>query len=147
MELKSTRYVWLKNEPNLTAKQRETLLWLSRPSMKLATARAARWRDDFNGFYEQDDPAEAEAYLRRWCNGAKRSRLEPIKDLVRMIEAHWDGVIAWQTNRITNGLLEGTNSIIQAAKRRARGYRSKTKMITIIYLIAGKLPLPQTHTI
>jgi len=25
---------------------------------------------------------------------------------------------------------------------RARGYRTKTKMITIAYLIAGKLPLP-----
>lgn len=26
-------------------------------------------------------------------------------------------------------------------------YRSKAKMITIIYLIAGKLPLPQIHAI
>ena len=52
-----------------------------------------------------------------------------------------------QHSRISNGLLEGTNSLIQAAKRRARGYRSKPKMITIIYLIAGKLPLPQIHTI
>jgi hypothetical protein len=39
------------------------------------------------------------------------------------------------------------NSIVQAAKRRARGYRSKTKMITIIYLIAGKLLQLQIHTI
>ncbi len=29
-----------------------------------------------------------------------------------------------------------------AAKARARGYRTKNKMITIAYLIAGKLPLP-----
>jgi hypothetical protein len=32
--------------------------------------------------------------------------------------------------------------LIQAAKARARGYRTKDKMITIAYLIAGKLPLP-----
>jgi transposase len=89
----------------------------------------------------------AEAYLKRWCHGAKRSRLEPVKEFVRTVEAHWAGIIAWQTYRISNGLLEGTNSLIQAAKRRARGYRSKEKMITIIYLIAGKLPLPQIHTI
>ena len=43
--------------------------------------------------------------------------------------------------------IEGTNSLVQAAKRRARGYRSKAKMITIIYLIAGKFPLFQIHTI
>ena len=146
-ELKRSRYAWLKNDANLTARQREQLTWLTRPSMHLQTARAARWRDDFNGFYDQPTPAHAEAYLRRWCYGAKRSRLEPIKDFVRLVEAHWDGIVAWQQSRLSNGLLEGTNSLIQAAKRRARGYRSKTKMITIIYLTAGKLPLPQIHTI
>jgi transposase len=146
-ELKRSRYAWLKNDANLTARQREQLTWLTRPSMHLQTARAARWRDDFNGFYDQPTPAHAQAYLRRWCYGAKRSRLEPIKDFVRLVEAHWDGIVAWQQSRLSNGLLEGTNSLIQAAKRRARGYRSKTKMITIIYLTAGKLPLPQIHTI
>ena len=146
-ELKRSRYVWLKNESNLTAKQREKLTWLTRPSMQLKTTRAARWRDDFNGLYEQPTRDEAERYLRRWCYGAKRSRLGPIKEFVRMVEAHWEGIIAWQDSRLSNGLLEGTNSIVQAAKRRARGYRSKAKMITIIYLIAGKLPLPQIHTI
>lgn len=146
-ELKRSRYAWLKNDANLTAKQREQLAWLTRPSMQLKTTRAARWRDDFNGFYDQTTTEAAEAYLRRWCYGAKRSRLEPVKDFVRLVEAHWDGILAWQQSRLSNGLLEGTNSLVQAAKRRARGYRSKTKMITMIYLIAGKLPLPEIHTI
>ncbi len=146
-ELKRSRYVWLKNETNLTTKQRATLTWLTWPSMQLKTARAARWRDDFNGFYEKETAEEAETYLRRWCYGAKRSRLEPIKGFVKTVQAHWDGIIAWQQSRLSNGLLEGTNSLVQAAKRRARGYRSNDKMITIIYLIAGKLPLPQIHTI
>jgi transposase len=146
-ELKRSRYVWLKNEANLTAHQRETLAWLTRPSLALKTARAARWRDDFNEFYTKTDAEEAEVYLRRWCYGAKRSRLDPIKEFVATVEAHWEGIIAWQQSRISNGLLEGTNSLVQAAKRRARGYRSKAKMITIIYLIAGKLPLPEIHTI
>ena len=146
-ELKRSRYVWLKNEANLTSKQREKLTWLTRPSMQLKTARAARWRDDFNEFYNKASAEEAETYLRRWCYGAKRSRLEPVKEFVAAVEAHWDGIIAWQQCRLSNGLLEGTNSLVQAAKRRARGYRSKAKMITIIYLIAGKLPLPQIHTI
>ena len=38
--------------------------------------------------------------------------------------------------------LEGINSLVQAAKARARGYRNKNKMITIIYLTAAKLQLP-----
>lgn len=146
-ELKRSKYTWLKNEASLTTAQRAQRAWLGRPSLQLRTARAARWRDDFNGFYQQGTTVGAEAYLRRWCYGAKRSRLEPIKKFVRMVERHWDGIVAWQQARLSNGLLEGTNSLIQAAKRRARGYRSKENMITMIYLIAGKLPLPQIHTI
>jgi transposase len=42
-------------------------------------------------------------------------------------------------SRVSNGLLEGLNSLIQAAKRRARGYRSNRNFITMIYLIVGKL--------
>jgi hypothetical protein len=38
-----------------------------------------------------------------------------------------------------DGVLEGINSLIQAAKARARGYRTKRNLITMIYLIAGKL--------
>ena len=115
--------------------------------MQLKTGRAARWRDDFNEFYNKATTEEAETYLKRWCYGAKRSRLAPIKEFVATVEAHWEGIIAWQRGRLRNGLLEGTNSLVQAAKRWARGYRSKAKMITIIYLIAGKLPLPEIHTI
>src|SRR5664280_1362039 len=146
--LKKTRYIWLKNETNLTAKQKETRAWLTRPSMRLATARALRWREDFQAFYDQPQQA-AEAYLRHWCYGAKRSRLEPLKEFVKSVEEHWDGIISWHASRISNGLLEGTDSLIQAAKARARGYRSKRKMIAITYLIAGKLPTPSpfvTHT-
>ena len=59
-----------------------------------------------------------------------------------LVEKHWDGLIAWHASRLNNGLLEGINSLVQAAKARARGYRNKNKMITIIYLTAAKLQLP-----
>jgi transposase len=140
-ELKHTRWLWLKNWANLSTTQRRELQLLLRPSAKLATARAMRWREDFQAFYDQD-PSHAPEYLRSWCNGAKRSRLQPVKDFVALVERHWDGILTWHQSHVTNGLLEGTNSLIQAAKARARGYRSKQKMITIAYLIAGKLTLP-----
>ena len=146
-ELKRSRYTWLKNKSNLTAKQAQRLTWLIRPSMRLKTTRAPRWRDDFNGFYEQPTHHAAQAYLKQWCYWAKRCRLEPVKEFARILEAHWDGIIAWQETHLSNGLPEGTNCLVQAAKRRARGYRSKDKMITIIHLIAGTLPQPEIHTI
>jgi transposase len=48
-------------------------------------------------------------------------------------------VLRWHHSRINNGLLEGLNSLIQAAKRRARGYRSSRNYKAMIYLVAGKL--------
>jgi transposase len=147
--LKRTRWLWLTNRQNLSPNDQRALVWLTRPSLQLATGRAHRWREDFQGFYDQ--PADqAEAYLTRWCAGAMRSRLQPVKDFVAMLKRHWNGILAWHRSHLTTGLLEGTNSLIQAAKARARGYRNKHYMITIIYLIAGKLPRPSlsaTHAI
>jgi transposase len=144
-ELKHTRWLWLKNWRNLSVAQRGELHRLMRPSAQLATARALRWREDFQAFYDQD-PSYGPEYLRRWCAGAKRSRLQPIKDVVTLVEKHWEGILAWHANHLSNGLLEGINSLVQAAKARARGYRNKNKMITIVYLTAAKLPLPTlTH--
>ena len=53
----------------------------------------------------------------------------------------WDGVLQWFESPINNGILEGINSLIQACKARARGYRSKENFISMIYLIAGKLQI------
>jgi transposase len=55
------------------------------------------------------------------------------------IKAHWDGVLNWFESHLTTGLLEGINSLLQAAKARARGYRSDRNFIAMAYLIAGKL--------
>ncbi len=43
----------------------------------------------------------------------------------------------------TNAVLEGINSLVQAAKARARGYRNIHHFIQVIYLMAGQLTLPR----
>ena len=98
----------------------------------------------FDDFYELEDPAAAEEYLRRWVSEAKATELQPLVAFAEMLEAHWPGVIRWHRSRVSNGLLEGLNSLIQAAKRRARGYRSARNYKAMIHLVAGKLqPGPQ----
>jgi transposase len=44
-------------------------------------------------------------------------------------------------SRIANGIIEGINSLVQAAKAKARGYRSLRNLAAITYLIAGKIDL------
>ena len=60
-------------------------------------------------------------------------------DAARTIRHRWDGVLQWFESYINNGILEGINGLIQACKARVRGYRSKENLISMIYLIAGKL--------
>jgi transposase len=81
----------------------------------------------------------AEEYLRRWVADVKTSDIAPLVTFSAMLEDHWDGIVRWHRTRINNGLLEGLNSLIQAAKRRARGYRTNRNYIAMIYLVVGKL--------
>jgi len=77
--------------------------------------------------------------LRRWCGNVMRSKVEPMKDVARMIRRHFDGIVAWAQTRQTNGFIEAINGLFQAAKRKARGYASFKTMRTVLFLIAGKL--------
>jgi len=138
-ELKRSRYLWLKNEPNLSAQGRANLDALTR--MHLKTARAYQLRLAFQEIYQQPSLTWGELFLDRWYSWAIRSRLEPMKDAARTVMRHRDGILRWFDSRIANGLIEGINSLIQAAKAKARGYRSTRTLKAITYLIAGKLDL------
>ena len=58
-----------------------------------------------------------------------------------MVKRHWNSILRWFHTKIANGLMEAINSLVQAAKAKARGYRSVRNLKAIIYLIAGKLEL------
>ena len=57
----------------------------------------------------------------------------------KTIKRHWSGVLRWYKIRINNGILEGLNSLFQAAKAKARGYRTFKNLKTMIYMLTGKL--------
>jgi transposase len=138
-ELKRSRYLWLKNEPALSAESRASLQALTR--LHLKTARAYQIRLALQEVYQQPTWEWGALFLDRWYSWAIRSRLEPIKEAARTVMRHRDGILAWFDSRIANGLIEGINSLVQAAKAKARGYRSTRTLKAITYLIAGKLDL------
>nr|CBX28582.1 hypothetical protein N47_G39060 [uncultured Desulfobacterium sp.] len=137
-ELKRTRYIWLKNPKNLKENQAATLETLQVKKLNLKTARAYHIRLNFQEFWNQP-LHEAETFLNKWYFWATHSRLESIKKAAYTMKRHWNGILRWFTSRINNGILEGINSLIQAAKAKARGYRTIKNLITMIYLIGGKL--------
>jgi transposase len=135
--LKNTRYLWLRRPETLTERQHDWLDELLQRPLEIVRAYELALR--FDAFYELEDPETAEEYLRRWIDDVRDSEIEPLIKFTQMLEDHWPGVLRWHHSRISNGLLEGLNSLIQAAKRRARGYRTNRNFIAMIYLVAGKL--------
>ena len=138
-ELKRTRYHWLRNEDTLSAQGRASIAALSHLNLK--TARAWRMRMAFQEVYKQPTWEWGAMFLDRWVRWANRSRLDPVKAVARTIVKHRDGILAWFDSHIANGLIEGINSLVQAAKAKARGYRTLRTLKAITYLIAGKLDL------
>ncbi|MDR0993777.1 MAG: transposase [Verrucomicrobiota bacterium] len=58
-----------------------------------------------------------------------------------MLSRHKGNILAYFKERLTNAICEGINSMVQAAKRKARGYHTFEGYATMIYLVAGKLQL------
>jgi len=136
-ELKKSRYVWLKNPSNLTANQAEMLEALRNANLK--TAEAYRMRLTLQDFYEQANPQAAKVFLGEWVGMVLASGIEPMVKIGQTIQAHAEGVLRWFRSGLSNGFLEGLNSLVKAAKAKARGYRKIRSLIAIAYLIAGKL--------
>lgn len=134
--LKKTRYQWLTNEVNMKPEVREHFQALKNST--LATARAWRIKTMLQDLYAQPTEAAGE-FFKRWYNWATHSRLAPVIRVARTLKAHRAGVLRWFVSRTTNARLEGFNSLIQAAKARARGFRSPRKMAIVIYLLLSKL--------
>lgn len=134
--LKKSRYVWLKNPENLTVEQRDILYNLE--GLNLKTAKAYQMKLNLREFWNMPEK-HARWYLYRWTLWAATSGMKPLVDAAYTILNHFEGIIAYTKTKITNGIMEGINSLVQAARKKARGYRTAEYFITVIYLIAGKL--------
>jgi transposase len=95
-------------------------------------------RESFQQIYSIDDMTAFKEGLKAWFFLATHNQLPPIIKAAKTIKHHWDGVIRWQKNKMNNRILEGLNSVLQAAKRKARGYK-RNHFKTIAYLLTGRL--------
>ena len=135
--LKGTRYLWLKNQENLSQAQQEQRRPLCRNNLQ--TAQAHCHLAAFQDLLKAQEVEEALSGLKWWYNWVCHSRIPEMIKVAKSIKAHWDGIVAYLETRLTNAGAEAVNGIIQTAKRKARGFRSFEYFQTIIYLIGSKL--------
>jgi|APCry1669188910_1035180.scaffolds.fasta_scaffold28044_2 transposase len=137
--LKGSKYIFLKNRENLTVYQKQRLEGIRLSGLNLKTMKALNIREAFQQIYQAPTAEMFDKLLRKWYFWATHSRIEPIKEAAYTMQRHWEGIVNWFDYKISNGILEGFNSIFQAAKAKARGYRRNDTIKAIIYLLTGKL--------
>ena len=148
--LKASRWIWLKNPENLTAKQKAMQQRID--TKNLATAKAYQMRLTLQDIYAIGSSSVAKRKLQAWCRWVRRVAKKHANLLFQqmlkcagMIERRLEGILAHWKNRTTNAFLEALNSVFSAVQRKARGFRSTDNLIAMLYFTAGKLRIPATH--
>jgi Transposase and inactivated derivatives len=137
-DLKGSRWALLKDAKGWTMNQITLMHHLQRSTLK--TARAWRLKEALRDIFATAiDAADAQTRLTAWVSWARRSQLPAFKRLGATIRDHLKGIVEHFRTGLSNGFVEAMNGLIQAAKARARGYATDHRLITMCYLICGKL--------
>lgn len=99
---------------------KERLKWIR----EAKTPRAARWRITHFINYASEMIGES-------------SLLDPVAKALETLGRNAERVVRRWTSTYTNARMEGLNSLFQAARARARGYRNNETFIAMIYMIAS----------
>ncbi|MEA3241529.1 MAG: transposase, partial [Pseudomonadota bacterium] len=136
-ELKGHKYTFLRNRENLSDEQENSLSEMIK--LYPVLGEAYRLKEWFNDLWTMPDKNAAAAFLKLWCLDVEKSKIIPFVKFANTVRAHWSGIIHFVESHITNGILEGINTKVQLAKRRARGYRNINNFKNMIYFLCGKL--------
>lgn len=143
--LTGSRYLWLTNEEHLSEEKAASFEDLKEANLK--TSRAWTLRELFRDFFEQPSEAQGRAFFKDWYAWASRCRLKPMVKVAKMIKRHFERIVTWFTHQISNASSEGFNSLIQALKSAARGFRNFENYRTRILFFCGQLNLFPESTV
>ena len=140
--LKSTRWALLKNPWNLTRPESQKLSELQRTNGPIY--RAYLLKESFQEIYDAPNATKADKLFSAWYAWARRSRLEPLRKFAATIDRYWPAVRRFLEVKLTNALVEGTNSKIRMISHRAFGFHSAAALIAMIYLNCSNIVIPFT---
>ena len=137
--LTGSKWAWLKSYAD--GRSSEAVSFRALNQLNLKTSRAWRIKETFTQFWCYHYTGAAQRFFDAWSNNAMRSRLEPIKKVVKMLRRHLTGLLNYSQHRINNACAEGFNSAIQLIKANARGFRNFTNYRARILFHCGKLDM------
>jgi transposase len=110
----------------------------------LQTVRAYLLKEDFQQFWEYEQPTWAGKFLDEWCRQVMRSRLEPMKKVASTLRRHRELILNYFRARkaFSSGIVEGLNNKAKVTMRKSYGFRTYHALETALYHALGKLPEP-----
>ncbi len=123
--IKGQRYTLLSHRQNLELKGKQALRKLLSVNKRLNTAYILK--ETFGQLWDYESPAWAGRFFGNWKDSLKGQRLKPYEKFARMVERHWEGIVAYcqPENKVPLGFVEGLNNKIRVIQRRAYGLRDE----------------------
>ena len=137
--LTGSKWAWLKKYRD--GRSAEAVSFRTLNQLNLKTSRAWCIKENFAQFWSYRYQGAAKRFFDAWSTNAMRSRLEPVKKVVKMLRRHETGLLNFSQHRISNACAEGFNSAIQLIKANARGFRNFVNYRARILFHCGKLDL------
>jgi transposase len=137
-KLKHSRHALWKNPEDLTERQIAKLAWIAANDPRLH--RAYLLKEGLRTVYRiarAEGLAVAVAALDRWLAWAQRCRIPAFLDLRWKIKRHYDAIVAAIAERLSNGLIESTNTKTRLIIRRGFGFRTADAIIALVMLCLG----------
>lgn len=132
--LKGARYSLWKNPENLTENQQVKLAWIAATDPRLY--RAYLLKEALRTVLRMPYHAAISA-LDRWVSWARRCRIPAFVTLQKSIVKHRTRILAAIQHRLSNGLIESTNTKIRLITRVAYGFHSPHALIALAMLTLG----------
>lgn len=131
-DIKGQRFLLLRNNDNLDPNQQARIRGILNSHKDIGFVYAMK--ESLRDTWAFDNGYDAAHHLLSWLLTAEREGPKTMKDIVKLIDNSFDEILNWFKSGMTNGVMEGINSIIQAVKSRARGYRDWTNLRSMCYL-------------
>ncbi len=135
-----SRYAILKNEENLTEKQREKFELIK--SANFEVSKVWHIRENFKELFEcYNEENEAKHLLKNWAHDSFMQGIKEVNKVVLMFLSHSKGVVNALISNLNNAMAERLNGKIQELKTVSRGYRIFLNFRSAILFFHGGLDL------
>jgi transposase len=122
-ELRNSRWAMLKNQQNLTEKQRLKFEAISNANYEIS--RAWRVKENFKDLFNKEENKKGVFNLfMRWIHSAKDHKIKEVTKVAELFNNHFSGVLNAIVSTYNNAMAERLNGKIQEIKTVGKGYRT-----------------------